>query len=161
MPSTLKNEETVSRVVDIVTLRFKGLSATQLEMVLCFANRIYSNRLGQINALVGNRLEIDCLWQLKDEVDKQLDGDKKWQLKLGDRRKEKIVLIILISTLHYTHFILLFYHYKINSAREFLQAAKSDQAKAAVQKLKQSGNESFTAEDYPKAIGDYTQALKM
>ena len=101
-------------MVDMITNFFRDLADHQLEAVLKFAHKLNDEQESKVNELVREKLSrVDCLWPLKVKIENQL-ATGKWRRKLGERQEEKIVLIILISTIHYSQFILLFVRFKRN-----------------------------------------------
>ena len=156
----------MSRVVDIITSFLKDLSEERLENILDFTNKLQEDSESEVFGLVKNKLRsYEIFTPLKNDINKQL-SEGPWKLPLGDRKEEKIVLIILVSTLHYSKFILSYVAEGRDKVREYLQSVNEDERRDGVLNLQQSGNDTYKktkaskSDDYSAAIADYSKALK-
>ena len=162
----MRNEETVARVVDMVTAYFKDLTEDRLKSVLDFGHKLNEESETEVLNLVKNKLRrFDMFSQLKIDIDRHLENGP-WKLPLGDRKEEKIVLIILVSTLHYSSFVLSYVRKGVDKVQEYVQSINADELREGVVSLQKSGNDTFQktkkaqSQDYTLAIADYNKALQ-
>ena len=143
VPATLKNEETVARVVDMVIRFLKDLKEEQLEIVLNFAHKLNDTREEtEVFDIVRGKLnkKMEIFKPLKIDIERTLDRGP-WRL--GDKREEKIVLIILVCSIYYTKFVLSFVQYGRDQVQEFQQSVNADEGRKNVKDLQASGNDRF------------------
>ena len=116
--------------------------------------------------MVKNKLrKWDFFSKLKIDIDRHLENGP-WNLPLGNQKDEKIVLIILVSTLHYSSFVLSYVKRGVDKVQEYVQSINADESREGVVSLQKSGNDSFQktkkagSTDFTLAIADYNKALQ-
>ena len=170
VPATLKNEETVARVVDMVTRFLKDLKEGALETVLNFAHKLNDvKEESEVFNIVRGKLrkQMEIFKPLIIDIERNLDSGP-WRL--GDNRGEKINLIILICSIYYTKFVLSYVQAGRDQVQEYLQSVNADESRKGVLDLQKSGNEHFSVlkrdaekenkiPNFDTALQDYNKAL--